>query len=75
MLNPTMPIFGRHDFRKATSSGQNPQACVEVARRADRVAIRDSKLTWDSADDRRLAFSADQFDACLAILRGGSVQA
>jgi hypothetical protein len=69
MINPTMPVFGRNDFRKATQSGQNPQACVEVARGAGRVAIRDSKQLWNSADDRRLAFSAEQFNACLAALR------
>jgi hypothetical protein len=70
MINPTMPIFGRHSFRKATRSGQNPQACVEVARSSDWVAIRDSKQLWNSADDHRLAFSAEQFDACLSYLDG-----
>lgn len=72
MMNSTMPIFGRNDFRKATRSGQNPQACVEVARRAGWVAIRDSKQLWNTADDHRLAFSAEQFDACLATLCTGS---
>jgi Domain of unknown function (DUF397) len=69
MINPTMPNFGRDDFRKATSSGQNPQACVEVARRAGWVAVRDSKQQWNSPDDHRLAFSAEQFEACLTALR------
>jgi Domain of unknown function (DUF397) len=68
MINSTMPVFGRDSFRKATRSGQNPQACVEVARSADWVAVRDSKQLWNSADDHRLAFSAEQFDACLAYL-------
>lgn len=65
MINPSMPNFGRHDFRKATRSGQNPQACVEVARGAGWVVIRDSKQVWESADDRRLVFSAEQFEAFL----------
>jgi hypothetical protein len=72
MINPTMPIFGRNDFRKAARSGQNPQACVEVARRAGWVVIRDSKQLWNSTDDHRLVFSAEQFDACLDALSAGS---
>jgi hypothetical protein len=72
MINPTMPIFGRNDFRKASRSGQNPQACVEVARSAGWVVVRDSKQLWNSADDHRLVFSAEQFDDCLAALRAGS---
>ena len=70
MMNPTMPNFGRNSFRKATRSGQNPQACVEVARSTDWVAIRDSKQLWNSPDDHHLAFSAGQFDACLTYLHG-----
>lgn len=71
MMNPTMLTFGRNDFRKATYSGQNPQACVEVARRAGWVAIRDSKLPWNSANDHRLMFSGEQLDAFLAGIRDG----
>jgi len=68
MINPTMPVFERSQFRKATRSGQNPQACVEVARRSGWVAIRDSKQQWNSEDDHRLVFTAEQFDTWLAAL-------
>lgn len=72
MMNPTMPIFGRNSFRKASRSGQNPQACVEVARSAGWVVVRDSKQLWNSADDHRLTFSAEQFGAFLDGVRDGA---
>jgi Domain of unknown function (DUF397) len=65
MTHSTMPNFGPEQFRKSTASGQDPQACVEVARAAGWVAIRDSKLPWRSPADRLLVFSAAQFDAYL----------
>jgi Domain of unknown function (DUF397) len=73
-MNNAMPTFERSEFRKSTRSGQNPQACVEVARGGGWVAIRDSKQAWDSADDHRLVFTADQFDAWLAALSSGSAE-
>jgi Domain of unknown function (DUF397) len=66
MSNPTVPVFNQGQFRKATRSGQNPQACVEVARERGWVEIRDSKQQWGSTDDHRLVFTAEQFDAWLA---------
>jgi uncharacterized protein DUF397 len=74
-MTNAMPIFERSEFRKSTRSGQNPQACVEVARGGGWVAIRDSKQAWKSADDHRLVFTADQFDAWLAALSSGSTDA
>jgi hypothetical protein len=68
MINQTMPVFERSQFRKATRSGQNPQACVEVARRDGWVAVRDSKQPWNAKDDHRLVFTAEQFDTWLAAL-------
>jgi Domain of unknown function (DUF397) len=65
---PTVPVFQRNQFRKSSSSGQNPQACVEVARGQGWVAVRDSKQTWGSPDDHRLVFTAEQFDNWLAAL-------
>jgi hypothetical protein len=66
MLDSTSPMFERGQFRKSTRSGQNPQACVEVARARGWVVIRDSKQVWNSAEDHRLVFTAEQFDAWLA---------
>jgi uncharacterized protein DUF397 len=66
MINSTSSMFERGQFRKSTRSGQNPQACVEVARARGWVVIRDSKQAWNSAEDHRLVFTAEQFDAWLA---------
>jgi len=66
MIDSTPTMFERGQFRKSTRSGQNPQACVEVARARGWVAIRDSKQAWNSAEDHRLVFTAEQFDAWLA---------
>jgi uncharacterized protein DUF397 len=66
MFNESMPVFERGVFRKASRSGQNPQACVEVARGNGWVVIRDSKQQWHSEEDHRLVFTAEQFDAWLA---------
>lgn len=71
-MSNTAPDFERSQFRKSSRSGQNPQACVEVARGSGWVAIRDSKQTWNSEDDHRLVVTADQFDAWLATLDGGT---
>lgn len=65
------PTFQRHQFRKSTRSGQDPQRCVEVARTQDWVAIRDSKQRWNSPDDHHLMFTAAQFTAFLDCLRNG----
>jgi hypothetical protein len=66
MINGLMPVFERDVFRKALRSGQNPQACVEVARGNGWVVIRDSKQRWNSEEDHRLVFTAEQFDAWVA---------
>jgi hypothetical protein len=63
-------MFERGQFRKSTRSGQNPQACVEVARARGWVVIRDSKQAWNSEEDYRLVFTAEQFDAWLAAQGG-----
>jgi hypothetical protein len=63
-----VPAFERNQFRKASRSGQNPQACVEVARGQGWVAVRDSKQTWGSPNDHRLVFTAAQFNNWLATL-------
>jgi uncharacterized protein DUF397 len=66
MINSTSPMFERGQFRKSTRSEQDPKACVEVARARGWVAIRDSKQAWNSEEDHRLVFTAEQFDAWLA---------
>lgn len=71
MTNSPRPEFERSQFRKATRSGQNPQACVEVARGQGWVAVRDSKQQWNSKNDYRLMFTAEQFDAFLEGARNG----
>lgn len=65
----SMPTFEREQFRKSTRSGQNPRACVEVARTHDWVVVRDSKQPWESTSDHRLIFTGTQFDAWIASLR------
>jgi hypothetical protein len=70
----TMPTFARGQFRKAARSGQDPQACVEVARGHGWVEIRDTKQEWDSDDDHRLVFTAEHFDAFLAAAVKGTVE-
>lgn len=65
MMNVPTPVFERNVFRKASRSGQNPQACVEVARGNGWVVIRDSKQRWGSEKDHRLVFTAEQFDTWL----------
>jgi hypothetical protein len=75
VLNSTVPVFERSQFRKATRSGQNPQACVEVARGRGWVAIRDSKQPWNSNNDHRLIFTAGQFDTWLTALHAETADA
>jgi hypothetical protein len=42
--------------------------CVQVARREDWVAIRDTKTTFGAPDDHHLLVTASQFDCLLAHL-------
>jgi hypothetical protein len=72
--SPTVPAFERSQFRKSSSSGQNPNACVEVARRQGWVAVRDSKQAWGSPDDHRLAFTVAEFDDWVAKLHAESAE-
>jgi uncharacterized protein DUF397 len=72
MTNSAMPVFERGQFHKATRSGQNPQACVEVARERGWVEIRDSKQPWNSQEDHRLVFTAEQFDTWLAAMHAAT---
>lgn len=65
MINSVTPSFARSQFRKATSSAQDPQACVAVARGRGWVEIRDTKQEWGSNGDHRLVFTAEQFDIFL----------
>lgn len=62
------PSFSEADFRKSSYSDPQ-QNCVTVARRADLVAVRDSKTVFDSPTDGRLAFTAEQFADFLSSIR------
>lgn len=62
------PMFIEADFRKSSRSDAN-QGCVHVARQDDWVEVRDTKTVFGSPTDRRLAFTAEQFDQLLATTR------
>ncbi|WP_216215778.1 DUF397 domain-containing protein [Amycolatopsis aidingensis] len=64
------PRFAERDFRKATRSDPDKN-CVCVARRDGWVELRDSKTAFGAADDHRLVFTAEEFDAYLAGARAG----
>lgn len=64
------PAFDEPDFRKASASQPNKE-CVCVARKDGRVELRDDKTTFGAADDVRLVFTEDRFDAFLAGVRSG----
>lgn len=69
-MSTNRPQFAEQDFQKATRS-EPDKACVRVARRGDWVELRDDKTTFGATDDRRLVFSAEEFDAFLAEVRAG----
>jgi hypothetical protein len=56
----------RAQWRKSTYSA-NGSACVEIARLAQTVAIRDSK----APDEGRLVLSHDEWSAFLADIKAG----
>jgi hypothetical protein len=62
------PSFNESDFRKSSYSDPN-QSCVDIARRAGWVEIRDSKVLFGSPGDSRLAFAAEQFEGFLSSTR------
>jgi hypothetical protein len=76
MINPSfeetyminLPPLCEGDFRKSSYSDPD-RDCVHVARQGAWVAVRDSKTIFDTADDRRLVLTAEQFDAFLALYR------
>jgi hypothetical protein len=63
-MTRTAPTFSETEFRKSTWSDPD-RNCVHVARREDRVAVRDTKTVFGSATDRHLTFSAGQFEGFL----------
>lgn len=69
MHNP--PQFRPCEFRKSSYSEQGNADCVMVARAAYWVELRDSKSEFGAADDVRLIFTAEQFDAFLTEIRDG----
>ncbi|QUH01528.1 DUF397 domain-containing protein [Saccharopolyspora erythraea] len=72
-MTTTPAPFAEHDFRKATRS-EPQKSCVRVARRADRVELRDDKTTFGAPDDHRLVFTAEQFDDFLTATRAGRTE-
>jgi Domain of unknown function (DUF397) len=66
------PSFGADEFRKATRS--NPtKDCVQIARRAGVVEVRDDKQQFGAPGDVRLRFTAAEFDAFLAGVQSGEL--
>lgn len=61
--------FAEADFRKSSFSNPN-QDCVAIASRDGRVEVRDSKTTFGSSADGRLAFRAGAFRALRRTLTG-----
>lgn len=59
--------FTESEFRKSSMSEPNKE-CVQVARREDWVAIRDTKTAFGAPDDHHLLVTATQFDRLLAHL-------
>ncbi|WP_134664039.1 DUF397 domain-containing protein [Amycolatopsis sp. CFH S0078] len=72
-MNSTRPTFAETEFRKATRSNPNQQ-CVRVARRDGWVELRDDKTVFGTADDHRLVFTVEEFDAYLAGEREGRTE-
>lgn len=71
-MSTTPPRFARTAFRKSSHSEPH-LSCVEIARAADEVAIRDSKTVYGSPADAHLAFAPAQFDAFLSSIRKGGL--
>jgi uncharacterized protein DUF397 len=59
--------FAESEFRKSSWSDPDRE-CVHVARRDSRVAVRDTKTAFGTADDHHLGFSPAQFDRFLTHL-------
>lgn len=57
MKNPF--TVSNDDFTKSSWSKNNPKTCVEVARKTEGVAVRDSK----NPDGSTLFFSNEEWDA------------
>jgi hypothetical protein len=68
MSSTPPPRFAEREFRKATRSDPD-KSCVRVARRDGWVELRDDKTAFGAADDHRLVFTAEEFDAYLAAQR------
>ncbi|GAA1245091.1 hypothetical protein GCM10009676_33750 [Prauserella halophila] len=69
-MNTAPPSFAEVEFRKATRSEPDKE-CVRVARRDGWVELRDDKTVFGAAEDQRLVFTAEEFDAYLAGARAG----
>jgi hypothetical protein len=64
--------FERNEFTAPQASGDTINtACVEVAHRAGVVELRDSKVPFGSAADRRIRLSTMEFEAYLRAYRAG----
>lgn len=66
MIKPE-PAFSESEFRKSSIS-EPDKNCVEVARREDLVAVRDTKTSFGTSADRHLVVTADQFDDFLRFI-------
>lgn len=62
------PVFTEVEFRKSSMS-EPDKDCVQVARREDSVAVRDTKTRFGSAGDHHLVLTVTQFDSLLTHLR------
>jgi hypothetical protein len=62
-----VPVFTEVEFRKSSMS-EPDKDCVQVARREDCVAVRDTKTTFGSLGDHHLVLTVTQFDRFLAHL-------
>src|SRR5262245_47619924 len=62
------PHFAEEEFRKATASEPNKD-CVRVARRTDRVELRDDKTGFGAPDDHRIVLTGAEFDRFQAGVR------
>ncbi|OLT22753.1 hypothetical protein BJF78_33220 [Pseudonocardia sp. CNS-139] len=74
MTSPDHPLFAERDFRKASYSTPD-QSCVAVARRGDRVAMRDDKVAFGAPADHHLHFTASEFAEFLTAVRRGDFSA
>lgn len=61
------PAFAEAEFRKSSKSWPDKD-CVQVARRDDWVAVRDTKTTFGTPADHHLVFTAGQFDDFLRFI-------